>query len=130
MDSAADARSFWNPRHLPVRLLSRRRISGRGRPELPSTGPGAMASNATGPAQERSTEQSNRGIGRALGTNWHCGGVSARHQRPPLFDQPNRLPGLCAGPPLGVAHWLVPNADKIANLRVLRANGQWLTLWN
>jgi len=28
------------------------------------------------------------------------------------------------------AAWLVPNADKIANLRVLRANGQWLTLWN
>jgi hypothetical protein len=28
------------------------------------------------------------------------------------------------------AAWLLPNADKIANLRVLRANGQWLALWN
>jgi len=28
------------------------------------------------------------------------------------------------------AAWLLPNADSIANLRVLRANGQWLTLWN
>ena len=28
------------------------------------------------------------------------------------------------------AAWLVPNADRIANLRVLRANGQWLSLWN
>jgi hypothetical protein len=28
------------------------------------------------------------------------------------------------------AAWLLPNADKIANLRVLRANGQWLSLWN
>jgi hypothetical protein len=26
--------------------------------------------------------------------------------------------------------WLMTNADRIANLRVLRANGQWLTLWN
>jgi hypothetical protein len=26
--------------------------------------------------------------------------------------------------------WLVEHADQIANLRVLRANGQWLTLWN
>ena len=26
--------------------------------------------------------------------------------------------------------WLIPNADLIANLRVLRANGQWLSLWN
>jgi hypothetical protein len=29
----------------------------------------------------------------------------------------------------GVA-WLVENADRMANLRVLRANRQWLTLWN
>jgi hypothetical protein len=28
------------------------------------------------------------------------------------------------------AAWLVDNADDIANLRVLRANGQWLSLWN
>lgn len=28
------------------------------------------------------------------------------------------------------AAWLMLNADKIANLRVLRANAQWLTLWN
>ena len=28
------------------------------------------------------------------------------------------------------AAWLVQNADYIANLRVLRANRQWLTLWN
>lgn len=28
------------------------------------------------------------------------------------------------------AAWLVEHADQIANLRVLRANGQWLTLWN
>jgi hypothetical protein len=28
------------------------------------------------------------------------------------------------------AAWLLSNADKIANLRVLRANGQWLSLWN
>ena len=28
------------------------------------------------------------------------------------------------------AAWLITNADRIANLRVLRANGQWLTLWN
>jgi hypothetical protein len=28
------------------------------------------------------------------------------------------------------AAWLLRNADKIANLRVLRANAQWLTLWN
>lgn len=28
------------------------------------------------------------------------------------------------------AAWLVTNAEKIANLRVLRANGQWLSLWN
>jgi hypothetical protein len=28
------------------------------------------------------------------------------------------------------AAWLLPNADHIANLRVLRANGDWLTLWN
>ncbi len=28
------------------------------------------------------------------------------------------------------AAWLVDTADQIANLRVLRANGQWLTLWN
>jgi hypothetical protein len=28
------------------------------------------------------------------------------------------------------AAWLIPNADSIANLRVLRANGQWLSLWN
>ena len=26
--------------------------------------------------------------------------------------------------------WLVDSADKIANLRVLRANGHWLSLWN
>lgn len=26
--------------------------------------------------------------------------------------------------------WLVEHADQIANLRVLRANGQWPTLWN
>lgn len=26
--------------------------------------------------------------------------------------------------------WLVDHADQIANLRVLRANGQWLSLWN
>jgi len=25
---------------------------------------------------------------------------------------------------------LIENADHIANLRVLRANGQWLSLWN
>ncbi len=30
----------------------------------------------------------------------------------------------------GGAAWLVPHADQIANLRVLRANGQWLSLWN
>lgn len=28
------------------------------------------------------------------------------------------------------AAWLIDTADKIANLRVLRANGQWLSLWN
>jgi len=28
------------------------------------------------------------------------------------------------------AAWLVENADHIANLRVLRANRQWLSLWN
>ena len=28
------------------------------------------------------------------------------------------------------AAWLNTSADNIANLRVLRANGQWLTLWN
>jgi hypothetical protein len=28
------------------------------------------------------------------------------------------------------AAWLLENADRIANLRVLRANGQWLSLWN
>lgn len=28
------------------------------------------------------------------------------------------------------AAWLIRNADHIANLRVLRANGQWLSLWN
>jgi hypothetical protein len=28
------------------------------------------------------------------------------------------------------AAWLINNADRIANLRVLRANGQWLSLWN
>ena len=28
------------------------------------------------------------------------------------------------------AAWLVINADRIANLRVLRANGLWLNLWN
>ena len=28
------------------------------------------------------------------------------------------------------AAWLMTSADRIANLRVLRANGQWLTLWN
>jgi len=28
------------------------------------------------------------------------------------------------------AAWLVENADEIANLRVLRANGDWLSLWN
>ena len=28
------------------------------------------------------------------------------------------------------AAWLTTTADQIANLRVLRANGQWLTLWN
>jgi hypothetical protein len=28
------------------------------------------------------------------------------------------------------AAWLIINADRIANLRVLRANGQWLNLWN
>jgi hypothetical protein len=28
------------------------------------------------------------------------------------------------------AAWLLPNADRIANLRVLRANGEWLGLWN
>lgn len=28
------------------------------------------------------------------------------------------------------AAWLLINADRIANLRVLRANGQWLNLWN
>ncbi len=28
------------------------------------------------------------------------------------------------------AAWLLRNADSIANLRVLRANSQWLTLWN
>jgi hypothetical protein len=28
------------------------------------------------------------------------------------------------------AAWLLPNADWIANLRVLRANGDWLSLWN
>jgi Uncharacterised protein family (UPF0236) len=26
--------------------------------------------------------------------------------------------------------WLMEHADRIANLRVLRANGQWLSLWN
>lgn len=30
----------------------------------------------------------------------------------------------------GGAAWLITNADRIANLRVLRANGQWLSLWN
>lgn len=28
------------------------------------------------------------------------------------------------------AAWLIDTADKMANLRVLRANGQWLSLWN
>jgi hypothetical protein len=28
------------------------------------------------------------------------------------------------------AAWLITNADRIANLRVLRANGHWLALWN
>ncbi len=28
------------------------------------------------------------------------------------------------------AAWLLPNADRLANLRVLRANGDWLSLWN
>jgi hypothetical protein len=28
------------------------------------------------------------------------------------------------------AAWRINNADRIANLRVLRANGQWLSLWN
>ena len=28
------------------------------------------------------------------------------------------------------AAWLIENADQIANLRVLRTNGQWLSLWN
>ncbi|HYG34383.1 MAG TPA: hypothetical protein VEC99_06340 [Clostridia bacterium] len=28
------------------------------------------------------------------------------------------------------AAWLLTNADRIANLRVLRANGQWFSLWN
>ena len=28
------------------------------------------------------------------------------------------------------AAWLLDTADKIASLRVLRANGQWLSLWN
>jgi hypothetical protein len=28
------------------------------------------------------------------------------------------------------AAWLIANAELIANLRVLRANAQWLTLWN
>ena len=28
------------------------------------------------------------------------------------------------------AAWLLPNADRLANLRVLRANGDWLRLWN
>lgn len=28
------------------------------------------------------------------------------------------------------AAWLLTNAERIANLRVLRANGQWLSLWN
>lgn len=28
------------------------------------------------------------------------------------------------------AAWLMTNAGRIANLRVLRANGQWLNLWN
>jgi len=28
------------------------------------------------------------------------------------------------------AAWLMDHADRIANLRVLRANGQWLSLWN
>jgi len=28
------------------------------------------------------------------------------------------------------AAWLLPNADLLANLRVLRANGDWLRLWN
>jgi hypothetical protein len=28
------------------------------------------------------------------------------------------------------AAWLLPNADQMANLRVLRANGDWLSLWN
>jgi len=28
------------------------------------------------------------------------------------------------------AAWLIEHADHIANLRVLRANGQWLNLWN
>ena len=28
------------------------------------------------------------------------------------------------------AAWLIGNADRIANLRAFRANGQWLTLWN
>lgn len=30
----------------------------------------------------------------------------------------------------GSAAWLVTNADRMANLRVLRANGHWLSLWN
>jgi hypothetical protein len=30
----------------------------------------------------------------------------------------------------GGAAWLVEHADQIANLRVLRANGHWLSLWN
>jgi hypothetical protein len=30
----------------------------------------------------------------------------------------------------GGAAWLINHAELIANLRVLRANGQWLSLWN
>jgi hypothetical protein len=28
------------------------------------------------------------------------------------------------------AAWLIESADRIANLRVLRANGQWANMWN
>src|SRR5207245_11459061 len=37
---------------------------------------------------------------------------------------------LQARPKKAGAAWLVDHADQIANLRVLRANGQWLSLWN
>jgi len=76
----------------------------------------------------------------------------AGERRPSLFEQPDRLLGLstrtAAGLPVGSGliesghkhvlqarlkkgeAWLISNVELVANLRVLRANRQWLNLWN